>query len=64
MLAPTFRLYFVDEKGGYVSIKQLRESIIEGQDYIPNSDASYNGGLFDYDDYKEYMTKNLFRCKK
>ncbi len=61
MLDPTFRLYFVDEKGEYVSIKQLREGIIEGKDYIPNKDASYNGGVFDYDDYKEYMTKNLFR---
>lgn len=61
MLDPTFRLYLVDDNGGYVSIAQLREGIIEGKDFQPNANASYNGGAFNYDDYKEYMTKNLLR---
>lgn len=61
MLDPTFRLYFVDESGGYVSIAQFRKGIIEGKDFHPNINASYNGGAFDYNDYKEYMAKNLVR---
>lgn len=61
MLDPTYRLYFVDDNGEYVSISQLREGIIQGVDFHPNSNASYNGGEFTYDDYKEYMTKNLLR---
>ena len=61
MLDPTYRLYFVDDNGGYVSIAQLREGIIHGVDFHPNMNASYNGGEFTYDDYKEYMTKNLLR---
>lgn len=61
MLDPTYRLYFVDDNGGYVSIAQLREGIIRGIDFHPNSNASYNGGEFNYDDYREYMTKNLLR---
>ena len=61
MLDPTYRLYFVDDNGEYVSIAQLREGIIRGVDFHPNPNASYNGGEFSYDDYKEYMTKNLLR---
>lgn len=61
MLDPTFRLYFVDENGGYVSIAQFRKGIIEGKDFRPNINAAYNGGSFDYNDYKEYMAKNLIR---
>lgn len=61
MLDPTYRLYFWDDNGGYVSIAQFREGIIEGKDFQPNINASYNGGNFNYDDYKEYMTKNFVR---
>lgn len=61
MLDPTYRLYFLDDNGDYVSIVQFRKGIIEGKDFQPNINASYNGEIFDYDDYKEYMTKNLVR---
>lgn len=61
MLDPTYRLYFVDDNGAYVSIAQLREGIIRGVDFHPNSNASRNGEEFHYDDYKEYMAKNLLR---
>lgn len=61
MLDPTHRLYFTDDDGKYVSIERLREGIIRGEDFCPNPNASYNGGKFDYADYKEYMTKNLLR---
>lgn len=61
MLDPTYRLYFVDDNGGYVSIAQLREGIIHGVDFHPNPNASYNGEGFTYDEYREYMAKNLLR---
>lgn len=61
MLDPTYRLYFVDDNGGYVSIAQLREGIIHGVDFHPNSNASHNGEEFHYDNYREYMAKNLLR---
>lgn len=60
-LDPTFRLYLMDENGSYVSIPEFRKGIIEGKDFIPNTTASYNGGKFNFDDYKEYMSKNLVR---
>lgn len=61
MLDPTYRLYLTDDSGNYVSIARFREGIIDGRRFYANSDASYNGGDFDLDDYIEYMTKNLFR---
>lgn len=61
MLDPTYRLYFVDEKGEYVSIARFREGIISGVDFYPNANASYNGEAFIYDNYREYMAKNLLR---
>lgn len=61
LLDPTYRLYFVDESGGYVSIARLREGIISGVDFYPNADASHNGERFIYDNYREYMAKNLLR---
>lgn len=64
MLDPTYRLYFIDDNGGYVSIARLREGIIHGVDFHPNSNASYNGEEFTYDnyrEYREYMAKNLLR---
>lgn len=61
MLDPTYRLYFTDDNGEYVSIAQFREGIIHGIDFRPNAKASRNGEEFFYDDYKEYMIKNLLR---
>lgn len=61
MLDPTYRLFFTDDNGGYVSLAQLREGIISGNTFHPAPSASYNGSGFDYSDYIEYMTKNVFR---
>lgn len=61
MLDPTYRLYFTDDNGRYVSLAQLREGIINGKTFHPNPNASYNGTGFDYSDYIEYMTKNVLR---
>ncbi len=61
MLDPTYRLYFTDDNGKYVSIEKLREGIIAGKSFCPNKTASYNGSPFDYHGYIEYMAKNLLR---
>lgn len=61
MLDPTYRLYLTDDDGKYISLPQLREGIICGKTFRPNATASYNGAGFNYDDYIEYMTKNVLR---
>ena len=61
MLDPTYRLYLTDENGEYVSLPQLREGILCGKKFHANTTASYNGAAFNYDNYIEYMTKNVFR---
>ena len=61
ILDPTYRLFLTDENGEYVSLPQLREGILCGKQFHPNAAASYNGTEFNYDDYIEYMTKNVFR---
>lgn len=61
MLDPTYRLYLTDDNGEYISLAQLREGIICGKTFHPNAAASYNGAEFNYDDYIEYMTKNVLR---
>lgn len=61
MLDPTYRLYLTDDNGEYISLAQLREGIICGKKFRPNATASYNGTEFNYDDYIEYMTKNVLR---
>lgn len=61
MLDPTYRLYLTDDNGEYISLAQLREGIICGKKFHPNVTASYNGTGFNYDDYIEYMTKNVLR---
>ncbi|HBF15017.1 MAG TPA: hypothetical protein DDW30_04930 [Clostridiales bacterium] len=61
MLDPTNRLYYTDREGRYVSLKRLRRMLIDGEALIPNRDASYNGGAFDAEYNRNYMTKNAFR---
>ncbi len=64
MLDPTSRLYYTDGDGGYVSLSRLREMLIDGAPIFPNPDASYNGGPFDAEDNRAYMTKNTFRFSR
>lgn len=61
MLDPTYRLYLTDDNGEYISLAQLREGILCGKTFHPNATAAYNGTEFNYDDYIEYMTKNVLR---
>lgn len=64
MLDPTERLYLRDKDGAYVSLPRLREMLIAGEEVFANEDASYNGGSFDLQDYRNYMTKNTFRFSR
>ena len=55
------RLYLTDDSGKYISLAELREGIIAGKTFHHNANSSYNGANFNYHDYIEYMTKNVFR---
>ena len=61
MLDPTYNLYLKNGSDRYVSLKKLREGIIAGNKFIPNPNASYNGGACDFDEYLSQMVKNSIR---
>lgn len=64
MLDPTYRLYLIDEEGEYVSIERLRALLLKEKTIFANEDASYNGGDFDLEYYRNYMTKNTIRFSR
>ena len=64
LLDPTYRLYLKDEAGEYVSLPRFRELLIAGEPVIANDNASYNGGAFDLEFYRNYMTKNTIRFSR
>ena len=65
MLDPTYRLYFKDADGKYVSLPRLREILVADGELFSNESASYTGGEgFDLSDYREYMAKNTLRFSK
>ena len=63
MLDPTYRLYFRDECGEYVSLPRLRKMLICNEKLIPNESAEYTGDRspFIVEDYRNYMIKNTIR---
>lgn len=61
MLDPTQHLYYKDKDGAYVSLSRLRELLLAEEPIFENETASYNGGGFDKDGNRNYMTKNCFR---
>ncbi len=64
MLDPTQRLYYRNEAGEYVSLPELRQLLIDGAPLYPCATASYNGGGFDAEENRRYMTKNTFRFSR
>jgi len=64
MLDPTWRLYLLDEAGEYISLEHFRELLLSGETVVANEDASYNGGTFDLEYYRNYMTKNIIRFSR
>lgn len=61
MLDPTWRLYFKDKEGEYVSLPRLRELFLADAPIFENSSADYNGTGFEKEYYRNYMIKNTVR---
>ncbi len=61
MLDPTWRLYLKDKDGAYVSLPHLRELLIADEPIFENQTAGHNGGKFNKEYHRNYMTKNTFR---
>lgn len=61
MFDPSNRLYYRDADGSYVSLRRLRELLIQDAPLTPNPDASHAGCGFDADEHRVYMMKNTFR---
>lgn len=64
MLDPSWRLYLKDAAGEYVSLEYFRKLLLFGEPVFANADASYNGGGFDLEFYRNYMTKNTIRFSR
>lgn len=64
LLDPTWRLYLKDAEGEYVSLARFRELLLSGEPVFANAEASYNGGNFDLEYYRNYMTKNTIRFSR
>lgn len=64
MLDPTWRLYLKDSEGNYVSLPRLRALLLAGEPVFENPTAGYNGGEFERDYYRDYMTKNTLRFSR
>lgn len=61
MFDPTWRLYFKDKEGEYVSLPRLRELFLADAPIFENSSADYNGTGFEKEYYRNYMIKNTVR---
>lgn len=64
MLDPSWRLFFKDAEGEYVSLERLRNILIADEPLFANADASHNEEGFDEEYYRNYMTKNTFRFSR
>jgi hypothetical protein len=62
---PTNNAYVMNEKGELLSIREVREKIINGQPLILNPDANWNNKISAVkEDYLyTYMAKNLYRLE-
>ncbi len=61
MLDPTYKLILQDKNGNYVSLPMFRNSLVNDIELKANENAGRNGGAFNLDNYRRYMTKNVFR---
>ncbi|MFC1724162.1 transglutaminase-like domain-containing protein [candidate division KSB1 bacterium] len=58
---PTNCAYFTDDNGNLMSLRELRENLIQGNDLHLNSDTKYNGNRISEFNYLHYLTKNIYR---
>ena len=62
MLDPTWRLYFKDKEGKYVSLPRLREILLAEEPLFENATAGYNNSeIFNEEYYRNDMIKNTLR---
>jgi len=62
---PTFCAYVMDDKGGLLSIEEVRERIVDNKPLIINPDANWNHKNSETKDayLYHYMAKNLYRLE-
>lgn len=62
---PTFNAYVMDEKGGMLGPKEVRERLVNGQPLILNPDANWNRKISQTKAHylETYMAKNLYRME-
>jgi hypothetical protein len=58
---PTFEGYFMGEDSIPLSIEEIRQRMISGQELVINPNLNWNGDPYDKEDYYYYLAKNLFR---
>jgi hypothetical protein len=61
MIDPTYNGYFTDANGTLLGPIEVRDALIKGDPLTGSTELDYNGSPYDPDQYKGYMTKNLFR---
>ena len=57
---PSYQAYFVNAAGQYLSLAEIRASLINRDILIANQEINYNGGPVDVE-YLHYLSKNLYR---
>lgn len=61
MVDPSFNGYVLNQDQVPMSLMEFRQAVINDDVIIVNTDLNENGETFDHDEYKTYMTKNLFQ---
>jgi len=61
MMDPSFAGYFQDENDVYMDLAEVREKLINGESLLISDFLNHNGDTYTKQEYKTYITKNLFR---
>ena len=60
MMDPTYHLMLRGTDGTYLSIPEVRQALINGDEMVANDQAGRNGRPFYMDYYRGYMAQNMF----
>ncbi len=65
VIDPTYNLFFLNDNGGYMSIENIREAIVNDRNINPIFNEMYgiSKNIYIENNYLKYMTKNLFRFR-
>lgn len=61
MIDPSFAGFFQDEYDYYLGLSEIREKLIKDELLIISNHLNHNGKGYSKDEYRTYMSKNLFR---